>query len=66
MLVGDADFDETAGLGSKAQDEDFISQFIGKKVPLKVSDVDVISGATITSEAVVKAVNKAAEKLLQK
>ncbi|NLC33069.1 MAG: FMN-binding protein [Clostridiales bacterium] len=66
IIIGDADFNETPGIGGRTQDEEFSVQFIGKKVPLAEGDVDVISGATITSEAVIKAVNKAADKLLQK
>ena len=65
LTVGDADFVETQGLGSKVQDEEFTKQFIGKKVPMKLSDIDTVTNATVTSEAVVNAVNKAAEKLLK-
>ena len=64
LAVGDADFAETQGLGSKVQDEEFTKQFIGKKVPLQEGDIDLIAGATISSEAVVKAINKAIETLL--
>ncbi|MEZ7872409.1 MAG: FMN-binding protein, partial [Eubacteriales bacterium] len=63
MTIGDADFAETQGFGSRAQEPEFINSFIGKKVPLADGDVDVLAGATVTSEAVIKAVNKAAEKL---
>ena len=63
MTIGDADFSETQGFGSRAQEPEFINSFIGKKVPLAEGDVDVLAGATVTSEAVIKAVNKAAEKL---
>ena len=65
LTVGDADFSETQGLGSKVQDEAFTQQFIGKKVPLQEGDIDLIAGATISSEAVVKAINKAVESLLK-
>lgn len=57
---------ETPGLGSKAKDKPFISQFTGimPKEPLTVvksgktkdEEINAISGATITSNAVVKAV----------
>jgi len=60
---------ETPGLGSKAADEPFISQFTGitPKEPLivvksggsKDEEIDAVSGATITSKAVVKAVQAA-------
>lgn len=62
---------ETPGLGSKAQEPDFKDQFQAKNVsePLKViksgtaeeHEVMAISGATISSNAVTKGVNAAAE-----
>lgn len=63
--------EETPGLGAKASDEPFISQFYGvnPQEPLKVvkmnkskpEEVQAISGATITSRAVVKAVQAAVD-----
>ena len=51
---------ETAGLGQRAMEEEFTSQFIGKSAPLTLGDgIDAISGATITSQAVVDAANEA-------
>lgn len=57
---------ETPGLGMNAKDESFISQFYGKSEVLAVSknavsenQIDAVSGATITSEAVTDAVNAA-------
>lgn len=57
---------ETAGLGAKATTEDFRSQFIGLVNGITVSkdkagdnSIDAITGATITSRAVVNAVNEA-------
>lgn len=58
---------ETAGLGSKAGDPEFKDQFKGKQADsLEVtkdspsdSQIQAISGATITSNAVTKAVNAA-------
>lgn len=60
---------ETPGLGSKAKDEPFIGQFkdLETDKPLKVvkggkknpEEIDSISGATITSRAVTKAVQAA-------
>jgi len=57
------------GLGAKAKDKPFISQFegIAPKEPLtvvknaktKVEEINAISGATITSRAVTKAVQAA-------
>ncbi len=50
---------ETAGFGQRTmEDEDFLAQFIGKKLPLTLGeDVDALSGATITSTAIVDALN---------
>lgn len=52
-------FEETPGLGERVlTDKEFQAQFAGKSAPVAV---DTLSGATISSEAVVKAVNKALE-----
>ena len=52
-------FEETPGLGERVlTDKEFQAQFAGKSAPVAV---DVISGATISSDAVIKAVNKALE-----
>lgn len=62
------ELNETVGLGMEAADEEFISQFIGKGVyPFTYtktgastdSEIDAISGATITTSAVTDAVNAA-------
>ena len=52
---------ETEGLGTRAaQDEAFLNQFIGKSAPLTLGeDVNALSGATVTSTAVVEAINAA-------
>ena len=43
-------------------DEAFTSQFIGKKAPLTLGvDIDAVTGATLTSQAVVDAVNQLAK-----
>ena len=64
MTVGGDQFAETKGLGAKAREESFTSQFIGKKGTVALgTDVDAISGATITTEAVVKGVNEALKAL---
>ena len=59
ITIGDASFAETAGFGAKAQDDAFKTQFIGKTLPLTMDDIDAITGATITSKAVVEALNAA-------
>lgn len=57
---------ETAGLGMKAKDESFYSQFAGKNVDQFVytktgkqndNEIDALSGATITTNAVANTVN---------
>ncbi len=57
---------ETAGLGMKAQDESFKNQFKGKNVEQfvytkngaeKEEEIDALSGATITTNAVTNGVN---------
>ena len=57
IVIGDAFFNETENYGLKALEDSFQSQFIGMKPPLELSDIDAISGATVTSTAVVKAIN---------
>ena len=42
-----------------AANKAFLSQFIGKTGEINVSDIDVVSGATYSSRAVVEGVNKA-------
>ncbi|MBD5081709.1 MAG: FMN-binding protein [Ruminococcaceae bacterium] len=56
---------ETPGLGTKVQNESFLSQFAGKKgeveivknAPAKDSEVQGVTGATYSSKGVAKAVN---------
>ena len=50
---------ETPGFGQRTmEDADFQAQFIGKKLPITLEkDVDALSGATITSTAIVDALN---------
>ena len=60
---------ETAGLGSKAQDEAFLQQYAGKNVTDAFSvikngipqqgEIVAVSGATVTSKAVTAGVNEA-------
>ena len=53
---------ETPGLGQRCMEEEFTSQFIGKAAPFTLGDgIDGVTGATITSTAVVEAINKACE-----
>jgi len=51
---------QTPEYGGQASEAFFTDQFIGKSIPVTLGeDVDAISGATITSQAVVDAVNTA-------
>ncbi len=53
---------ETAGLGSKIENEEFWGSFSGLAAePFTISDINAISGATISSRAVSTAVNSAVE-----
>lgn len=56
------DMAETYGLGRRAMsDMTFLAQFLGTKADAQVgNNIDAISGATVTSKAVAKAVNSAA------
>ena len=60
IVIGDENFNESAGLGARAQEPEFYEQFIGQTGPFKLGEnIDAITGATITSTAVVDAVNEA-------
>ena len=63
LAIGDEEFAEVPGFGAKALEPSFIKQFIGKTLPIDVSDIDAISGATITTNAVIEALNAAYESL---
>lgn len=61
---------ETAGLGANATKDEFKNQYKGKKGEVKVSktqssdtEIKALSGATVTSDAVTKAVNNALEEI---
>ncbi len=53
--------DETEGLGKRASGEEFTGQFIGKSGPFTFGKdgIEALSGATVTSEAALKAINRA-------
>ncbi|MBR5111526.1 MAG: FMN-binding protein, partial [Clostridia bacterium] len=59
IKIGDDSFAETPGLGARALEDEFQAQFIGKQMPLTLADIDAIAGATVTSTAVVDALNEA-------
>lgn len=57
---------ETAGLGMNAKNESFLTQFVGKSGEIGVqkngssdTEIQALTGATITSKAMVSAVNQA-------
>ena len=52
---------ETAGLGQRASESAFTKQFIGKSGPFFYGEngIEALTGATLTSEAALKAINKA-------
>ena len=61
IAIGDERFAETPGLGARALEEDFRKQFIGKKIPVAIEEIDAITGATVTTTAVVNAISQIAE-----
>jgi len=51
---------ETPGLGTKVNDANYLAQYIGQGLDLKQgTDIDTISGATVSSKAVLAGVNEA-------
>lgn len=60
VVVGRVRFAETEGVGGKVREQAFTAQFTGKTPPLRPEDIDGVSGATISTRAVVDAVNEAA------
>lgn len=58
--------DETPGLGTRIADDDYIGQYVGLEAkPLDAEDIDLISGATISSKAALSAFNIAVEAYLE-
>lgn len=54
--------EETPGLGTKIADESYIGQYVGMGAEsLQADDIDLISGATISSKAALAAFNIAVE-----
>ena len=50
---------QTAGIGQLCGEEAFTSQFVGKTGPFSLGEgIDAVSGATLTSTAIVDAVNE--------
>ena len=60
VSVGGANFSETSGLGAKTRDAAFTGQFAGKSGMLVLKqDIDSVTGASVSSSAVVGGVNRA-------
>ena len=60
IRVGGANFAETSGLGAKTRDAEFTDQFTGKSGMLVLKqDIDSVTGASVSSSAVVGGVNRA-------
>ena len=60
ISVGGSDFSETSGLGAKTREPAFTEQFRGRSGMLVLKqDIDSVTGASISSGAVVSGVNKA-------
>ena len=54
--------EETPGLGSRIAEESYIGQYVGlAAAPITADDIDLISGATISSKAALSAFNIAVE-----
>ncbi|MBN1776680.1 MAG: RnfABCDGE type electron transport complex subunit G [Clostridiales bacterium] len=57
LTVGGSDFAETAGLGTQVKGTAFTDQFVGlSEIPTLNGNVDTISGATISSSAVINGI----------
>lgn len=68
ISVGGSNFSETVGLGAKVKEEAFTSQFAGMHAPIGGESsgatsvgIDAVTGATVSTNAVVRAVNAACE-----
>ena len=59
LEIGGEKFAETEGFGTKLKEEAFTAQFLGKKAPFAMADIDAISGATVSTEAALAAINGA-------
>lgn len=54
---------ETPGLGERIAKPEFLNQFIAKTIELNTKDIDSITGATISSTAVIRAITLNLEKI---
>jgi nitrite reductase (cytochrome c-552) len=62
IYIDPAKHSETEGLGDAIENSYFLNRFLGKSAPFTVGEnIDAISGATISSTAVIDCVNRAVE-----
>ena len=62
--LGESSTDTDAGfLNMVKTDANYLNQFVGKTAPVDEASIDVVAGATVSSKAVVAAVNAACENL---
>ena len=62
--LGDSSTDMDAGfLNMVKTNANYLNQFVGKTAPVDEASIDVVAGATVSSKAVVAAVNAACENL---
>lgn len=63
--IGITTMKETAGVGTRVKEPSFLRQFPGKALPVKLrnqgGDIDAVSGATVSSNAVITAVANAVD-----
>ena len=63
--IGITTMKETAGVGTRVKEPSFLKQFPGKALPVKLrnqgGDIDAVSGATVSSNAVLTAVANAVD-----
>ena len=52
---------ETAGLGSRVNDAGYLAQYKGSAEAKNIGQIDVLTGATVSSKAVMNGVNSAIE-----
>ncbi len=62
MAIKVVSLNETPGLGSRVSEESFTAQFGGKNIQ-NLNEVQAITGATISSKAVIKSVKEKAEEI---
>ena len=62
--LGDSSTETDAGFLAKVkEDANYLNQFVGKTAPVDEASIDVVAGATVSSKAVIAAVNAACENL---